>query len=358
MTHGRRRRREAGRWLLFGGSVAVAVAIIGALAIAKLSPKHSSSSSGGSQETTATGTFAPYVDLTAPGRPTLAEIAKASGADALHASFVIPTGDESCSLAWDGQSDLDQYTSELKQAEADGVGIIVTLGGEAGADFAQTCSDASSAQAQLQKLMDLGIRSLDFDIEGEDRLSDDDANQIRADALAALQKKYSNLQVSFTLGAAAPKTSGEDQGVADPAPWQAAVDAGVKVGQVNVMTMDYGGKIAASDMGAAAIASATGLHEQIEQIQGLSSADAWKAVGITPMIGINDEPDEVFSLDDAKRVVDFATENGVGMLAYWSALRDQQCADGSSDDDSQTSDTCRGVDQSAYAFAELFSGDA
>jgi chitinase len=339
--------------------VAVAAAIIGVIAIAKMSPKSSSSSR--SQAAIAVDTFAPYVDMTVPGRPTLAEIAEVSGADALHASFVIPTSDDSCSLSWDGQSDLDQYTSEIKQAEAAGVGIIVTLGGEAGADFAQTCSDAASAEAQLQKLMDLGIRSLDFDVEGEDRVSDEGANQIRADALAALQKKYPDLQVSFTLGAAAPTESGTDQGVADTGPWSAAVSAGVKVNLINVMTMDYGGEIAAADMGAATIATTTGLHQQIKQIQGLSSADAWKAVGITPMIGVNDETDEVFSLDDAKRVADFATQNGVGMLAYWSALRDQQCADGSdgtitdSDGNTQVSDDCSGVSQSAYAFAALFS---
>jgi chitinase len=44
-------------------------------------------------------------------------------------------------------------------------------------------------------------------------------------------------------------------------------------------------------------------------------------IGITPMIGVNDDG-TTFTFDDAQRVADFTRQQGYGLLTYWSFQRD------------------------------------
>ena len=44
-------------------------------------------------------------------------------------------------------------------------------------------------------------------------------------------------------------------------------------------------------------------------------------IGITPMIGYNDDSAEIFQPSDATAVTQFAELNGVGLLSYWAASR-------------------------------------
>jgi chitinase len=351
VARGRRRRRSgASRLLLIGVAVVAAIAAASAVVVLK---SDKDQSSGTPTSTTGLSTaFAPYVYMTLAGRPTLTQIASKTGANALHLAFAIPKSTDSCSLAWDGTTALTTYASEIKEAVSDGIEVIVSSGGASGGEVAQTCGDAEDTQARLQKVLDLGVRYLDFDVEGSTRVTDADANKARAEAIVALQKKYTDLKVSFTLAAAAPTSTTVDPGADSTAPWVAAVDAGVTIDRINLMTMNYGGTIAPTDMGAVAIAAATGLHSQIETIQGVESDEAWSMVGMTPMIGVNDVKDEKFSLANAKTVAAFVTKKGVGMLSYWAVGRDQQCGAGVT---TQPVATCSGVSQSAYAFASAFS---
>ena len=63
------------------------------------------------------------------------------------------------------------------------------------------------------------------------------------------------------------------------------------------MTMDYGPTL---DMGAAAIQAANALHTQLGQIWTTkTSAQLWAMEGNTPMIGVNDSSNEVFTTGNA-----------------------------------------------------------
>ncbi len=46
------------------------------------------------------------------------------------------------------------------------------------------------------------------------------------------------------------------------------------------------------------------------------------------MIGVNDVVTEIFKVDDATQLVDFAKSKGIGWLSMWSATRDKQCPGG------------------------------
>jgi hypothetical protein len=106
---------------------------------------------------------------------------------------------------------------------------------------------------------------------------------------------------------------------------KSANSAGVKVSVVNVMTMDYGaGNVGGRAMGAVAVSSAQGTQKQLKSIfTGRTDAQLWAMIGITPMIGQNDDSAEVFKPADATTITQFAEVHGVGLLSYWALQRDQ-----------------------------------
>ena len=96
------------------------------------------------------------------------------------------------------------------------------------------------------------------------------------------------------------------------------------------MAMDYGESAAPSPsgkMGTYAIEAATSTHMQLMSLLasfGINDTDTqvWTMQGITPMIGINDDQNEIFTLADAQQVLTFAQQKSLGYLSFWSATRD------------------------------------
>ncbi len=72
-------------------------------------------------------------------------------------------------------------------------------------------------------------------------------------------------------------------------------------------------------------------------------------IGVTPMIGQNDDPAEVFSQADAHTLVSFAEQNHLGRLAFWSVDRDQPCAGSVS-----ALPECSQVSQQPLDFTKIF----
>lgn len=66
------------------------------------------------------------------------------------------------------------------------------------------------------------------------------------------------------------------------------------------------------------------------------------------MIGVNDT-NEVFQLADARMVLDFAQEKGIGLIAMWSANRDHPCADGATE-----LYQCTRISEPPLAFSQVF----
>lgn len=125
---------------------------------------------------------------------------------------------------------------------------------------------------------------------------------------------------------------------------------GVKISTVNIMAMDYGAAYS-GDMGTYATQAATATQAQLKSVLGLSDGAAWKAVAVTPMIGVNDVSSEIFKVDDAAQLADFARSKGLGGLSMWSATRDRQCDGGAK----PTADpTCSSVVQDRFAFSKAF----
>ncbi|MET9497697.1 cellulose binding domain-containing protein [Streptomyces sp. NPDC006552] len=311
---------------------------------ATASPSPSSSSGTGTGTTAAAG-FAPYVDTSLYPKFDLVAGAKATGVKEYNLAFITSGGD--CAPKWGGVSDLgsDQVAAQIGDLRAADGDVRVSFGGASGTELALACSSAGDLAAAYQKVIDAyKLTKVDFDIEGG-ALPDTAANTERAQAIATLQKKNPGLDVSFTLPVMPEGLTSDGVNFL-----KNAKANGVATDLVNIMAMDYGASYS-GDMGSYAEQAATATQAQLKTALGLSDAAAWKAVAITPMIGVNDVSTEVFKVDDATQLVSFAKAKGLGGLSMWSATRDRQCPGGAAN---SAQPTCSSVEQSANAFQKAF----
>ena len=85
------------------------------------------------------------------------------------------------------------------------------------------------------------------------------------------------------------------------------------------------------------------------EVNTVSDAAAWAKLAVTPMIGVNDTSDEVFTAADAAQLAAFAASKHLAWLSMWSAARDTQCPGGAQ---TFAQPTCSGIVQGPDAFAK------
>ncbi|GEC10408.1 sugar hydrolase [Streptomyces spinoverrucosus] len=295
--------------------------------------------------TPTTAGFAPYVDTSLYPAFDLLAAAEATGVKDYNLAFITDGG--GCTPKWGAVTDLasDAVAQQIGALRAKGGDVRVSFGGAAGSELATACPSADALVAAYGKVVDAyDLTKVDFDVEGG-ALPNTAANTRRAQAIAELQQRHPDLDVSFTLPVM-PEGLTQD-GVnllAD------AKKNGVDIDTVNIMAMDYGPAYG-GDMGTYAEQAATATQAQIRSVLGLSDSAAWKTVAVTPMIGVNDVVTEVFKVEDATQLVNFAKSKGLGWLSMWSGTRDKACPGGPKP---AADATCSSIDQDKFAFAKAF----
>jgi len=295
-------------------------------------------SSGGAPE------FWPYVDATLYPVAKIAEIAEINGVMTYNLGFVVAASSGACEATWgtyysieDGPDSWDSggeyfLYDQIDALRASGGDVAVAFGGAAGTPLGAACGDEDALQTELRRVVDtLDLTRLEFDVEGY-WLADDASISRTNLAIAGLQADLAgegrSLEVWFTLPVLPSGLTSDGVALIDD-----ALGAGVDIGGINVMAMDYGDSAAPDpdgQMGEYAIEAATSLHDQMVSAwarAGLStSSDAlWAKVGVTPMIGLNDVTTETFTLDDAATLRAFSDSTGIGLLSMWSVNRDHAC---------------------------------
>ncbi|MFE2069301.1 carbohydrate binding domain-containing protein [Streptomyces sp. NPDC059467] len=282
---------------------------------------------------------APYVDMSNSQEGLLDTAVTGHGLKAYTAAFVLGEG---CTQIWGDTLPIgnDSYTDpEIAKAKSEGASVIVSSGGASGEPLAWTCSTQSSIDAGYQAIInDYGVTRLDFDVEGA-AIADTAAAARQMQAMKDLKASNPNLQFSMTLPVLTSGLTGDGVNIL-----KAAKNAGIKIDVVNIMTMDYYAGTG-TEMGQAALSAA---RATLAQMQSVDSGYTYANLGITPMIGKNDDG-STFTLADAQTVESFAAQNSVGRLAFWSANRDQPCS-GSANSLS----TCSEISQNSLAFTDAF----
>jgi hypothetical protein len=301
-----------------------------------------------------TRVYAPYYETyLAPGTPSIAATAQASGARYFTLAFLQTPKKGSCSLSWNGTASqpLDYYDSDIASLRALGGDVIPSFGGysadQGGTEIADSCTNVDTIAADYEQVIKtLGVTRLDMDVEAKSL--DNTAGIDRRNHAIALTQAWAAangipLQIQYTLPVEQYGLDANGEAVLQSAARNHAV-----VGSVNIMVFDYylaGAGVV--NMGQAAINAATNTHNQLGTI---FPGAGWAMEGMTLLPGIDDYPKktEVTSIGDAQTMLDFAQENGMNFLSIWAIQRDNGGCPGTKD-----SNTCSGVTQGTWDFSHL-----
>ncbi|HZM75330.1 MAG TPA: carbohydrate binding domain-containing protein [Candidatus Limnocylindrales bacterium] len=283
---------------------------------------------------------APYVDMGAWPTPVLADLATSGNLKSFTLAFITASG---CKAMWFNAFDPRQAWSkdQIDAIRARGGDVKISFGGATGIELAQSCTTVASLQAEYQAVVSAyNLRYIDLDIEGAATADPTSVNR-RSQALAALQRANPGLKVSLTLPVLPEGLTADGLGVV-----RSARDNGVDVDIVNVMAMDY---YRNGDYGDFAVQAANSTFAQIKSLYpAKTDAQVWKMVGVTPMLGQNDDG-RIYDQADARQMVTFAGSKHLGVLAFWEMTRDRNACTGALY-------RCTNIAQQPYEFSRIFAG--
>ena len=114
------------------------------------------------------------------------------------------------------------------------------------------------------------------------------------------------------------------------------------------MTMDFGNYYAPNgktDMAKYCIQCIQSVKDQLTNLN-ISSK-----IGVTPMIGVNDIQDEIFTLDNATELINYCYKNdNIKLLSFWCINRDN----GNKVNYNYADCNYSGIEQSLYQFSCIF----
>jgi chitinase len=285
---------------------------------------------------------APYLDMGSDQPAKLYRAVSKAKLRYFSAGFVIGDG---CTPTWDDNVALASdpaVNHVITKARSLGARVVVSFGGQSGKDLARSCDDSTSRLAAYDAVIrQLEPTYVDFDIEG-DALSEPGSIKARFAVIHRLEVQFPRLVVSVTVPVEPHGLDAQGRSL-----FRHAKADRARIDLVNIMAMDYGG--GSRDMGSAAISAAKSTLRELRRIW---PGWTYAKLGITPMIGINDNVHETFTLAEAGQVASFARGHHVGRLAFWALGRDGHCVHAH-----QTpQDNCSGIAQSPLAFTRAFLG--
>ncbi|GLW33718.1 carbohydrate-binding protein [Actinoplanes regularis] len=281
---------------------------------------------------------APYVDMGAWPTPSLPAMVSSGNLKNVTLAFITASA---CKAMWFNAYDPRQgwARDQVDAVRAAGGDVKISFGGATGIELAQACTTVSALQAEYQAVVTAyQLKYIDLDIEGS-ATADPASVTRRSQALAALQRANPGLRVSFTLPVLPEGLTADGLNVV-----RSARDAGVTVDLVNVMAMDY---YRNGDYGNFAVDAANSTFNQLKSLYaGRSDAELWKMVGVTPMLGANDDG-HIYDQADARQLVTFAQGKHLGMLSFWELGRDKNACTGALY-------MCTNIPQQPYEFSRIF----
>ncbi|WP_329129288.1 cellulose binding domain-containing protein [Streptomyces sp. NBC_01476] len=281
---------------------------------------------------------APYVDMGAWPTPSLTAMSQASGVKSFTLGFVTSAG---CKASWFNAYDPRQAWAkdQIDAIRAAGGDVKISFGGASGIELAQACSSVDALTTEYAAVVDAySLSYADFDIEGA-AVAEPASIALRSQALAKLQQTHPGLRISLTLPVLPNGLTSDGLNVVT-----AAKNAGVNLDMVNAMAMDYYQNV---DYGDAAVQAANSLFSQLTSLYpGKSDAQVWAMVGVTPMLGQNDDG-HIYNQADAQQLVTFARSKHLGMLSFWEEGRDANACTGALY-------KCTNISQAPYEFSKIF----
>jgi hypothetical protein len=295
-------------------------------------------------------TFAPYVDCLLWPNFDISNIAL-TGICNYTCAFIVDNQFQSgANPCWGGYSTLgtEYYQDKIAALRAQGGDIIMSFGGANGIELAYAASNEFEARDAYKTMIQAyNLTSIDFDIEGF-LVAEPLSRHRRSKAMKLLQNEFPYLKISLTLPVMPDGLTNDGKNTV-----ASALSQGVDLDIINIMAMDYGPS--GIDMGAAAISAGEALFVQLKSLYqnaGISQPDSiiWSKIGICPMIGENDVQGEIFYLNDALDLANWASQKKIGRLTMWSANRDKACTN-----PNDPLYSCSRIEQELFEFSSIFS---
>lgn len=304
--------------------------------------------------------FAPYVDLGVWPTFDLVHAAETQGVRYFNLASV--TADAHGRPSWCGHEQyaidggafdmaLRRQIAELRNLGGD---VAASFGGSQGTDLAQAIGNVDELKNAYREVVDAyQLRRIDFAIDVT-ALNDPASIDRRSRAVGQLQREMLDsgrtLEVWFTLPGTRAGLSEEGTAVI-----HSALVHGVQVGGVNIKMVsgqDDPEVKPEGKMGVHAVEATINLFQQLQKSLGRnqSATQIWSKIGVTPTIGQTAAGDEKFDQKDARAVLDFARQQGVGMIGMWSINRDQQ----SVTEPESAGASASGVEQEPFEFSDIF----
>lgn len=228
---------------------------------------------------------------------------------------------------WAGMAPDALAAANVKRFSDANKNYVISTGGAAGAF---TCSTPEGMRSFINRYASKNLVGVDFDIEAGQSAA---AIQALVRQVQAVQADYPTLRFSFTIA-----TLGSSNRQSATSPYGDLNATGYNVLQalrqypldnytINLMVMDYGAagpsvcvlnSSGLCDMGQTAIQAAKNLMARF--------AVPAERIELTPMIGVNDVRDELFSLQDTDTLVSWANANHLAGVHFWSVDRDTPCS--------------------------------
>lgn len=257
--------------------------------------------------------FAPIVDVLQ--WPVFDIVLSAKDTGNLWYTLASITSDGFGNPAWGSTVTLSEryYFSYIQKLVALGGNIIISFGGSHGPELATDSRIATvpALQAAYQSVLTMyNPAGIDFTIIGSE-VSNTAANNLRAQALVGIKKANPDVKISFTL-----EVTASGLGTSQVSLLSSLVSNGLAIDTLNILAMDFAGSV--PDVGAAAISAGQAAYSQ------LTKADLTNTkIGVIPMIGANNVANQVFSLDHARALVNWAAQQSfVSTLSMSTANRD------------------------------------
>ena len=284
---------------------------------------------------------APYLYLGWGNPQNPVDVMNQTGVRAFTMAFMLSSG--GCNPAWDGQRPLtggvDQRT--INAIKAAGGQVQISFGGWSGTKLGPNCATPEAYAGAVQRVIDAHHPDVvDFDIENSDEFENATVQDRILRGLAIVKRNNPGTEIVVTFGT----------GLNGPNWWgtrliNRAAELGTPIDNYTIMPFNFG----STNIVQSTINASEGLKNQLKAAHGWTDAQAYAHMGISGMNGVSDQG-EVTTPAAWTQIRDYARNNGLTRLAFWSVNRDRACAGGG------LSASCSGIAQQNLEFTRITAG--
>ncbi|WP_426504151.1 carbohydrate-binding protein [Dactylosporangium sp. McL0621] len=282
---------------------------------------------------------APYIYEGWGDPPNPQTVQSATGIKWFTMAFVLSSG--GCTPAWDGSRPLSGSAdaTAISQIRAGGGDVIPSFGGWQGNKLGPNCSTPQALAGAYQTVINAyGLKAIDIDIENTDEFENDTVRNRIVDALKIVKQNNPSLKVIVTFGTA---TTGPGYYAQQLISRAASTGAGIDI--FTIMPFDFGG---GANMYQSTVSASEGLKNMLKPAFGWDDATAYRHMGISGMNGLSDQQENT-SPAQWQQIRDYAQNNHLARLAFWSVNRDRPCPGGG------VVSNCSGIAQNNWQFTQI-----